>query len=59
MAVIVVAVPENRVIVRMFLLRSGRIAVLFPRSMRMQVHPELFYALGSASAALARAYYAV
>jgi len=33
--------------------------VLFPRTMRMLAHPELFYALGPASAALVRAYYAV
>ena len=56
MAMIVVAVPGMRMIV--FLLRSDGIAVLFPRSVRMLMHRELFYALGPAIAALVRAYYA-
>ena len=58
-AVIVVAVIEMRMIARVFLGRSGRIAILFPRSMRMLVHPKLFYALDAASAARVHAYYAV
>lgn len=55
-AVIVVAVIEMRMIVRVFLGRSGRIATLLFRGMRMRVHRELFYALGPASAALVHAY---
>jgi hypothetical protein len=50
-AIIVVAVVELGVTVNVLLLRCEGIAVRVSRSMRMLVHPELFYALGAASAA--------